>query len=252
MKRGWMLLITSFALLLGACGLLPAAEAEVPVATSTSTPLLDMDELAERTYTPTFTPTATETPLPSATVTDSIAMKALATVTATPSVTPEATSDAPEASLSADIPEGGRYFVIQEGAPIGMPNWAHQDIGCDWLGVAGQVFDLAGDPVLDLIVEVGGTLEGEPLLGLSLTGVANAYGPGGYEIQLADHVVASYGEAWILIKDDAGQTLSGKTYLETFDDCDQNLLLMNFVEVEEIPDAFEVFLPLIDPGDPDQ
>ncbi|MBC8509654.1 MAG: hypothetical protein H8D34_32810, partial [Chloroflexi bacterium] len=167
----------------------------------------------------------------------------VADATASPTIEDEA-ANAPE-SINAEIPEGGRYFIIQQGAPIGMPNWAHQDVGCSWLGVAGQVFDLEGNPVLDLIVETGGTLEGQPLLGLSLTGVATAYGPGGYEIQLADHVVASVGDVWIQVKNDAGDTLSGNIFVETFADCTKNLLLLNFVEVEEIPDPNQVFLPLI-------
>lgn len=260
MNRLWISLIIILPLLFSACGGQAAPAGEVVVATFTSTPLLDMDGLAERTYTPTFTPTitATATPIPSATATlpavtvteiaataTEVAAEAVETGTAAPSFTPETANENTTTNLMADVPEGSRYFVIQEGAIVGMPNWAHQDVGCDWLGVAGQVFDLAGDPVLDLIVEIGGTLEGQPLLGLSLTGMAIVYGPGGYEIQIADHGVASQGKVWIQIKDDTGQTLSGQTFIETFDDCDQNLLLINFVEVEEIPVSLEVFIPLI-------
>jgi len=261
MNQRWISIIIILLLMIIACGAPVTPPGEVEVATFTSTPLLDMGDLAERTYTPTFRPTATDTPtptdtsaptstivVPTATVTEIEASAILMDeeeITATPSVTPEEAIANDASSIMAEIPEGGRYFVIQDGAIVGMPNWAHQDVGCAWSGVAGQVFDLAGEPVLDLIVEVGGTLEGELLLGLSLTGMASAYGPGGFEIQIADHVVASQGEAWIQIKDGAGETLSGKTFFETFSDCNQNLLLINFVEVEEIPEAFEVYLPLI-------
>jgi len=251
----------------------PAAPEEgVAIATFTSTPLIDLDAVAAQTHTATITETPTLTLVPSETVTvtqpeatatvptaTATVLTATATVpemtatqptetasaAATLTPTPEvAEANAPE-SVNAEIPEGGRYFVIQEGAPIGMPNWAHQEEGCNWLGVAGQVFDLNGDPIMDLIVEAGGTLDGQPMLGLSLTGVATAYGPGGYEIQLADHVIASHGTVWLQIKNDAGDLFSGNIYIERFADCAANLLLLNFVEVEEIPDFEQVFLPLI-------
>jgi len=252
------------------------------VATFTSTPFMDMSDLAARTQTATLSPTATSTLVaaPSTTATPFEDTEEVATETAVagpqadltstettiglaqidPTIAPDAeptetlisptpTTTTPDESeppiVSAEIPNGGRYFTIQEGAPIGMPNWANQDLGCAWLGLAGQVFDLEGNPELGLIVEVGGTLEGQPLLGLSITGMASVYGPGGYEIQLADHVVSTQGEAWVQIKNDSGETLSGRIFLETFDDCAQNLLLLNFIEVEEIPDPNQVFVPLI-------
>lgn len=285
MKRSWIWILLLLAIFASACqgeDVASPIEEDVVVATFTSTPFMDMADLAARTHTATLSPTATSTLLvaPSTTATPFEDAEEAATETAVAgpqsivtstetaaalaqtelSTTPEATTtetlisptptnSTPDESepplVSAEIPEGSRYFTIQEGAPIGMPNWANQDLGCAWLGLAGQVFDLEGNPELGLIVEVGGTLEGLPLLGLSITGMASVYGPGGYEIQLADHVVASQGEAWVQIKNDSGETLSGRIFLETIDDCAQNLLLLNFIEVEEIPDPNQVFVPLI-------
>jgi len=141
-----------------------------------------------------------------------------------------------------------RFFVVQEGSPVGLPNWAHAEVGCQWLGVGGQVFNLQGDPELNLIIEAGGTLEGQDLIGLALTGLESVYGPGGYEIQLADHTVASQNEVWIQVKSGTGEKLSYPIYIQTFDDCNQNLVLLNLVEVEEPPvppDPEEVYLPII-------
>ena len=266
-KLPWKILLFLLPCLISGClgATVPMdPEEDVAVVTFTSTPLVDMDVLAALTFTATDTPTETLTPASSATsaepettatqpdptsasspevtATQTAEIQA-AEVTASPTIDPQAAS-APE-TIHAEIPDGGRYFVIQPGNPIAMPNWAHPELGCNWLGVAGQVFDLEGNPVLDLVVEVGGTLEGQPLLGLSLTGVATAYGPGGYEIQLADHVVASVGGVFILVKNDASVNLSGNTVVETFADCEKNLLLLNFIEVEEIPDSNQVFLPFI-------
>ena len=267
MKYYQVVILIILALLVSACqGEATSAgpadpAAGVVVVTFTSTPFLDMEDMAERTYTATLTSTATLTPLPSATPT-------LPAMTAAPSATvpqpdltathqnaadgtqvallpTEAVGGNAPASLNTEVLEGSRFYVIQEGAPIGMPGWTHQEEGCAWLGVAGQVFGLGGNPVLDLIVEAGGTLGGQAVLGLSITGMAGAYGPGGYEIQLADQVIASQGEVWMQIKDDSGKLLSGKTFIETFQDCARNLLLLNFVESEQIPGPNRVYLPLI-------
>lgn len=47
-------------------------------------------------------------------------------------------------------------YVVQSGSPAYMQDFAHVEQNCSWTGVAGQVFDIAGSPVSDLLVEVGG------------------------------------------------------------------------------------------------
>jgi hypothetical protein len=264
MKRRIVFLPLLFIIMSAACTsvALPGQEtATETVATSTSTPLLNLDEIAQRTHTATLSPTPTETYPPSPTATK---LPASATFTATFTVTPmDDTSTAtlePENTLTptsensaadnqifatdlAEVPD--RFFVVQPGNPVGLPNWAHAEVGCNWLGVAGQVFNLQGEPELNLIVEAGGMLEGQDVIGLALTGLESVYGPGGYEIQLADHTIASQSEVWIQVKSGSGGKLSFPIYLQTFADCNQNLILLNLVEVEEMPDMKELFLPII-------
>jgi hypothetical protein len=141
-----------------------------------------------------------------------------------------------------------RFFEVQEGTPVTMSNWAHPEAGCSWLSVAGQVFNLENDPEIGFIVEAGGSLEGEPVLGLSLTGLGSVYGPGGYEIQLADHTIASQDQVWVQLKDEAGNPLSYPIYLQTYDNCDKNVILLNFVETANVPpppETFTLFLPFV-------
>jgi hypothetical protein len=137
--------------------------------------------------------------------------------------------------------EEQQLFDLQLGSPTRMHAWSH---GCDWLGVAGQVFDRSGQPAEGILVEAGGQLAGEEILGLSITGMVDLYGPGGYEIQFQAHPVFSSNSIWIQLKDRAGQPISKKICLETRDDCNQNLILLNFVQVDSLTEEL-YFFPLV-------
>jgi hypothetical protein len=132
-------------------------------------------------------------------------------------------------------------FDLQPGSPIWIHAWIH---GCNWLGIAGQVFSTDGQPAKGLIVEAGGTLAGQSVLGLSITGSAGNYGPGGYEIQLRDKMVESTNSVWVQLKGSAGQSLSKKIYLDTADDCNQNLIVLNLIEVAPFRERIFYF-PLV-------
>jgi hypothetical protein len=80
-----------------------------------------------------------------------------------------------------------------------------------------------------LIVEAGGFIEDQPVLGLSLAGTIFEYGPGGYEIKLADYPVETSESIWIQLKNLDGVSISPKIFLQTVDDCNQNLILLNFL-----------------------
>jgi hypothetical protein len=133
-------------------------------------------------------------------------------------------------------------FIPQIGSPVWLPNFAHSELGCNWLGVAGQVLNQDDHPINHLIVEVGGSLEGSEFLGIGLTGLATDYGSGGYEIVLADHVVDSSRTMWIQIHDITGKDLSNKIFFDTFDDCERNLVLINIVQEGAILREFLPFL----------
>jgi hypothetical protein len=124
-------------------------------------------------------------------------------------------------------------FVVQKGSPKAIQNIYHDELGCDWMGVGGQVTSLNGAPVIGIFVRIGGTLEGkifETLL--SMTGTAVEYGQGGYEFKIADKPVATNNTLWVQLYDQSDLPLSDKIYLVTTDECAKALTLLNFVQVK--------------------
>lgn len=187
--------------------------ADTPTITPTSRAILPATWTPSPTSLPSDTPTATITPTP--------------TDTQTPGITPSATVTA------GPSPTSPKYsFVIHQGSPQAIANIAHQDLGCSWMGVAGQAFSLNGAPVLGLFIQVGGTLEGQPIEGITMTGTALEYGKGGYEYQLGSKPVDSSNTIWIQLMDMANLPLSDKVYFKTFASCDKNLILVNFTQVK--------------------
>lgn len=137
-------------------------------------------------------------------------------------------SDLENLEIAAVVEVENPLYSAQLGSPTYLSNFAHAESGCNWLGVAGQVFDLRQQPVKDLIVEVGGDLPGADLPALGMTGLAPAYGPGGYEVTVADRAAASQESIWIQVFDLSGRPLSEMYYVDTLAGCGQNLILVNF------------------------
>lgn len=172
-------------------------------------------------------PPATETAAPTASPQPSLTPSRTLTATPQPTwtFTPTYTLTSSPSPTSTPFP-----YAFQEGSPSYLDNFAHPEAGCSWLGVAGQIFDGEGNPEKDVIVKAGGTLDGEPVFDtLSMPGAAKAYGQGGYELVLSDHVLASEGEAWVQLYNLHGQPISEKLELTTYADCQKNLILLNFV-----------------------
>jgi hypothetical protein len=105
------------------------------------------------------------------------------------------------------------------------------DLGCNWLGVAGQVFDLQGRPVKGIRVWLKGSLKGYKVDYLGLTLESSPYGPSGFEFTLADAPVNSSGTLYLQLLDQAGIPISDRVYFDTFEDCERNLILINFKQV---------------------
>ena len=148
-------------------------------------------------------------------------------------VTPEPVSPVPTEEIPTELvpaePQPSALFITQPGNPIYLPNFSDPDAGCNWMGVAGQVFGQEWVELQGLTVMVG-TDPGEDISLLStITGLAPAYGPGGYEIVLGDRPLESSEMFWVQIIDVDGSPLTEKIYFETFQDCERNLVLMNFV-----------------------
>lgn len=138
-------------------------------------------------------------------------------------------------------------FEVQLGAPRSMPAFNHPEPACGWAGIAGQVFDSQGNPLTNVLVVVEGTLNGQPFNGQSLSGVAPAYGPGGYEIQIGPAPVASEGTLKIQVLDLNWSPVSAPLTLTTHASCDDALLLVNFQATGVLK---SIFLPAVSSGNP--
>ncbi|MCJ7717655.1 MAG: hypothetical protein MUO54_14210 [Anaerolineales bacterium] len=158
----------------------------------------------------TSTPTSTSTPPATATAT--------ATFTSTPTYT------------VTPVP-----FTLQVMNPFYLRNFAHEDLGCNWLGVAGQIFDSGGQVQKDIIIKAGGDINGNKVvedmtMPLSNPGIDQAYGPGGFELTLGTAPADTDLTAWVQLYNLAGDPISERIYLVTYNDCQKNLILMNFIE----------------------
>jgi hypothetical protein len=103
------------------------------------------------------------------------------------------------------------------------------------MGVGGQVVDMSNAPVIGLIIRLGGNLPGVkfPENTISLTGLALTYGRSGYEFKLADKPIASRGSLWVQLLNQSGGPLSDKAYFNTYENCEQNLIIIDFVQVRK-------------------
>ena len=147
-------------------------------------------------------------------------------VTATPTKTPLPPTATPIQPTKTPTSTPNPYG-LQSGV-FYTTNFLYPETGCSWLGIAGQVFDKNGIPVNNLVVSVKGVLDGKAVDLLSMTGTAPDYGPGGYEVKLASKTVASTGSLKLFLYDLQGNQLSDTVTLDTFTDCDKNLIIVNF------------------------
>ncbi|MBI9046119.1 MAG: hypothetical protein JEZ06_16625 [Anaerolineaceae bacterium] len=212
-------------LLLGGCGLLPfdisttPPEIEVtlpgPTVTSMPTTIFTTVEPSPEPV----TPTATEIE---------------ATRTMMPSMTMVPTSSDMEATKepTVELKVENIQYEIQSGSPAYLANFVHKDMSCNWMGVAGQVFDENGNAVKNVVVLLEGELNGEVTEGVGLTGSAQAYGASGYEIKIDDAVVESNNTLMISLFDLEGNPITTKFAFSTYGDCNKNLILINFVDVD--------------------
>jgi hypothetical protein len=164
--------------------------------------------------TPTITLTPTFTPIPP---TATLTQTPTATVTFTPGPSPTATIN----SL---------YPFILRGDPVAIAGSAIPDHDECKLWVAGQAYDLQGAPMVGITVQLGGYL-GRTVSQFSLTGTALQFGPAGYEFTVSNTVQASTKDVWVMLLDQASVPLSNRIYFDTFNDCERNIILINFRQI---------------------
>ena len=201
------LVVGIFTLLISGCQLIPVL---LPTSSASITEFTDTALLVE-----TMQPIKTPTPI--VTASRAVSPTSVQTYTLSPVPLPSGTP--------TSLP-----IVLQTGSPVHIQNFVHTDEGCDWIGMAGQVFDANNRPVNNLVVNVKGKLGQTEIDKIAVTGIpeANVYGPGGYEIKIADKSVVSENTLSIQVFDLNGNSLSKPISFNTYSDCSKNLIIINF------------------------
>ena len=204
-----------------------------PVATAT------LPELPTDTgITPTFTqisPTNTTTPTSVVASPATITSSPIPDFTETPQPTKAPTPVSPTA-------EDYIIYAIQPGTPIAMSGFPHPELGCNWMGVGGQVFASSANPVIDLVVQLSGKIGGQDVNVLSVTGSATMWGEGGYELKIADRPIESSGTLWLQFYNLSGNPVSNPIYLTTYNDCTRNSILVNLIQFRDTS-PYRTYLP---------
>ena len=127
-------------------------------------------------------------------------------------------------------------FAAQFELQTGSPAYINDERGCEHMGVGGKVYDTQGVAIIGLAVRISGELAGVPVGPLdTLTGsAADRFGVGGYYLELSDTPTASEDTLLLQVLDaSSGLELSEQVPLTTFDTCEQNLVFVNWAQVEE-------------------
>ncbi|HEY9152542.1 MAG TPA: hypothetical protein VIN60_06620 [Anaerolineales bacterium] len=185
----------------------PPTPYQLPTATITPIQL-------QPTWTPTNAPFMTATDTPPATFTMIPTMTSFSLVPPTNTPPPTATPKAPfsESSLAY--------------ASTVIPHLT--DLGCAWQGVGGSVDDASGSPIVGMVIRLVGTYNGNPINLTTVSGVSPDYGKSGFEFTLGTTPVNSTKQLYVQLLDQAGLPLADNLYINTYSDCNKNLILVHF------------------------
>jgi predicted heme/steroid binding protein len=166
-------------------------------------------------------PIMTSTPVPSPTTPPS--------ATPRPAVTPAGTVTPGTPGAEGTTPEGEATntpspfaFTLQD-EELTYSAYEGEE-GCDYLAIAGEVFDVDGGPLPGVPVVVEGD---EFFSALDFSGNAPEYGPSGYEIFVNDQPYEA--EFTVRLVSETGMPLSEDVIVRTHDSCEENVVLVNFV-----------------------
>ena len=91
-------------------------------------------------------------------------------------------------------------------------------------GFDGQVFDANGQPVIDVVIHIGGADY------LTLSGAAQVYGIPGWVQKVADQPTSTQSFYSVQLQDTVGNPLSEAVAITTTSSCAQNLVTVNFIQ----------------------
>lgn len=148
----------------------------------------------------------------------------------------------PGSSSNTEPLDFSRPYAPQLGSPKYLPAFAHEEKGCGWFGVGGQVFDETGAPRDGLIVSLTGMLDGRSINLLGVTAPLNVFGPGGYEIFVTDHLPEQGSVVEAQLFNVNGEALSDPVTVALPVDCEKNLVLVNFQAGASVANTY---IPLV-------
>lgn len=182
-------------------------------------------------FIPSATPTPTDPVVLPGTWTPTVTSTPTQTLTPSPTETFASTDTGTPGSPTPTVPNTAYNYLLRATPSYLAGDIMHPDDGCK-LWVAGQAFDMKGSPVIGITVQMGGSLNRKSVYLLSLTGTALQYGPGGYEFELAPEPLASNETVWIQLLNQEMVPISERVFINTFADCEKNLILVNFKQVK--------------------
>lgn len=185
-----------------------------PTWTASPTTTVTPSPTITRTPTVTNTPTPTDTATPTATLTPSNTP----TVTNTPTITN--TPLPTNTPAPTNTPQPGNEYR-QKGSTSYEKN--KNSAGCNWTGIAGEVFDSAGKAQKGIRIRVFN----DDFSFEAISGDATSYGTSGWERSISD-VELIKGDWRVQVVDSDGNALSPTVTVTFKGACNQNLAIVNF------------------------
>jgi len=146
------------------------------------------------------------------------------TITLQPSTTPVSLvppSKTPLSTATPKAPYAGTVTAIDS-------TIIHPELGCGWFGIGGSVVDASNAPVLYMTLRLTGSIGGQPVEELTVSGTALDYGQSGFEFELGKAPVASSKLLLLQLFNQAGQQQADDIPIVTYNDCKKNLILVRF------------------------
>lgn len=101
------------------------------------------------------------------------------------------------------------------------------DQGCDWMSIAGEIWDMEGNPLF----QVGVVVTGESFEQFAWAGSATGFGPSGYEVQLN---TSPYQATWrVRLLNFNTMPISDEIVVRSREDCNRNVILVDFEQWQE-------------------
>ena len=176
-----------------------AAPSATPTKQAPSSPTPTTELQGNDLIPPTLTPTPTNTP--------------------TPTPTPRGPTPTPTNTPSAFI------FTATSDSPIYLRNYANS-AGCSWSGIAGEVLDVAGNPIATGLYRVH-IWDGGIDVRID-TSSKQDYGPSGWEQFILNQPVERFHN--IQLETVSGTAVSEVYRVQTQNDCNRNLLYFIFIQ----------------------